>query len=67
MIFCAEKTIQINLLNKIMDQFTKDLLAINQIKNAAQLLEGEYFIQTVHDSSGRKVKRIIITFDDREI
>jgi len=48
------------------DQITKNLLALSQIKNAAELLEGEFHIQTIWATDGTKQKRISITYEDRE-
>jgi hypothetical protein len=50
-----------------MDQITKDIMALSQIKNAAKLLEGEFHIQVVHSSTGVKQKRIVITYEDRDL
>ena len=50
-----------------MDQITKNLLALSQIKNAAELLEGEFHIQTIWATDGTKQKRISVTYEDREI
>ena len=50
-----------------MEQETKDIIAIQQIKEATKLLNGEFNMQNISYSSGVHKKRIIITYDDRNL
>ena len=50
-----------------MEQETKDILAIQQIRGATKLLDGELDMQTVVYSNGTSKKKIIITYEDRDL
>ena len=50
-----------------MEQETKDILAIQQIQGATKLLHGELTTETLVYSNGTSKKRIIITYEDRDL
>ena len=50
-----------------MDQETKDILAIQQIQGATKLLHGEVTMETLVYSNGTSKKRVIITYEDRDL
>ena len=50
-----------------MEQETKDILAIQQIQGATKLLHGELTMETLVYSNGTSKKRIIITYEDRDL
>jgi|TARA_B100000085_G_scaffold138255_1_gene125975 hypothetical protein len=50
-----------------MEQETKDILAIQQIQGAAKLLHGEVKMETIVYSNGVSEKRIIVTYEDRDL
>lgn len=50
-----------------MDQITKDILALQQIKGVVALLNGEVKYETVVNSDGTSNRRITITYEDRPL
>ena len=64
---CSEKDLLFQTTNSIMEQETKDILAIQQIKGAAKLLNGEIDMQTIVYSNGTSKRKITITYEDRDL